>query len=89
MQNIMSANKSVSEQAELFQEARESFVRRNLNVGLTASVYSQVQLTLADIKNMSRVKAAEYLASHGGDIEALEAVLKIVISPSELITFEM
>ena len=85
----MSANKSVSQQAELFQEARESFVRRNLNVGLTASVYSQVQLTLANINNISHGKAAEYLASNGGDVEALEAVFKILISPSELITFEM
>jgi hypothetical protein len=89
MKHFMSANKSVSQQAELFQEARESFVRRNLNVGLTASVYSQVQLTLANINNISQGKAAEYVASNGGDVEALEAVFKILISPSELITFEM
>jgi hypothetical protein len=78
-----------SYKAELFQEARESYYRRSSSSSpTTALLLSQVQLALSNIRNIAKGRAIA-LNSRTSSVEDLTVVYQILISPPELITFEM
>lgn len=79
-------------QAELFQEARDSFIRRNYMSGVNPSLLSQIQSSLSSVLASAKAKAAEFIRSNNqGSLreEDIVALYKIILSPAELIQHEI